>query len=190
MRSALERVRGMGSEIRRSLAESLLAGRGPHDVPPRLLEHSVYTFDAVMDQGAYLEVKRHRMMTQSAQRLSADLGYTVPRKMAEAGLEGQYRQAMERAAEAHAQLAAENPEAAAYVVPNGFRRRVLMTLNLREAYHFCELRSAPNAHFSVRRIALRMAELIREVHPLLGQWMSLPEGAEWKSIETENFLQV
>lgn len=78
----------------------------------------------------------------------------------------------------------------AYVVPNAFNRRVLMTLNLRECFHLCELRSQPNAHFSIRRIALRMADLIREVHPMLAGFMRLPEGSDWRKIEEEHFFQV
>jgi hypothetical protein len=154
------------------------------------MEHAGYTFEALMDQGAYFEVKRHRMMTQTAQPLTANLGYAVPRLISDAGQEGTYREAMEEAAAAYRVLAEWNPHVASYVVPNGFRRTVLMTLNLREAYHFCELRSAANAHFSVRRIALRMAELLRQVHPILASFMRLPEDADWRQIESQHFTQV
>jgi hypothetical protein len=41
-----------------------------------------------------------------------------------------------------------------------FNRRVLATFNLREAYAFCQLRSAPNAHFSIRKVAERVAQEI------------------------------
>ena len=67
---------------------------------------------------------------------------------------------MEAAAETFTALAADFPAEATYVFPNAFNRRVLITLNLREAFHFCQLRSAPNAHFSIRRMAVRMFELI------------------------------
>jgi len=97
---------------------------------------------------------------------------------------------MERAAEAFSQLETWNPHVAAYLVPNGFNRRVLMTMNLREVYHFCELRAEKNAHFSIQRLALRMAEIIREVHPLLGAYLRLPQGADWRKIEAEHFTQV
>jgi thymidylate synthase ThyX len=97
---------------------------------------------------------------------------------------------MQAAAAAYHELASWNPHVAAYVVPNAFNRRVLMTLNLRECFHLCELRSQPNAHFSIRRIALRMADLIREVHPMLAGFMRLPEGADWRKIEEEHFFQV
>jgi len=70
----------------RRIAEHLLGKLGSHDVPLRELEHSSYTFDLTMDEGAYAEFKRHRMMTQSPQMLSANLGYSVPRLIVDAGL--------------------------------------------------------------------------------------------------------
>ncbi len=190
MEKVADFVRGLDGEARRELAGALLGRLGRHDVPLRALEHTTYTFDVLMDQGAYFEVKRHRMMTQTPQPLTARLGYALPRIIVEAGCEHAYREAMQTAAEAYEALAAWNPEVASYVVPNGFNRRALFTMNLREAFHFCELRSAPNAHFSVRRLALRMAEMIREVHPTLAAYMRLPEGADWRAVEAEHFSQV
>jgi hypothetical protein len=69
-----------------------------------------------------------------------------------------------------------------------FGRRVL--LNLREAFHFCELRSAANAHFSIRRLALQLAETLRETYPLLAPYLRLPDESEWKKLEAEHFTQV
>jgi thymidylate synthase ThyX len=185
---ALAQVRSFDGAGRRELAARLLGGLDRFDVAPRALEHTGYTFEVVLDQGAYFELKRHRLMTQTPQRLTASLGYAVPRLIAEAGFEGEYRAAMGAATEAYERLAGWNPDVAAYVVPNGFNRRVLVGLNLREAFHFCELRSAANAHFAIRRVALRMAERLREVHPLLCGFMRLPEGAAWQAVEAENFV--
>jgi thymidylate synthase ThyX len=97
---------------------------------------------------------------------------------------------MQVASDGYEQLAGWNRDVAAYLVPNAYNRRVLMSLNLREAYHFCELRSSRNAHFSVRRVALRMAESLRAVHPMLSSYMRLPEEETWQSVEEENFSQV
>jgi thymidylate synthase ThyX len=171
-----------------ALAEALLGHLDRHDIPLRELEHTSYTFDLIMDQGAYAEFKRHRMMTQTPQLLSANLGYAIPRRITDAGFEGEYRKSMEAAREAYLKLAAWDPLVAQYVVPNGFNRRVLATFNLREAYHFCQLRAAPNAHFSIRRIALRVAEEIRGVHPLLAKFMDLPDET-WMQIEKDFFTQ-
>jgi thymidylate synthase ThyX len=187
---ALEHVNSLDSEARASLADKLLGRLGKFDVPLRPLEHAVYTFDAILDQGAYFELKRHRMMTQTPQLLRGDLGYAVPRKITQAGFEERYRQAMDQAAQAYHKLAEWNPYVAAYLVPNGFNRRVLMTLNLREVFHLCELRAERNAHFSIRRLAMRMAEVVQGVHPLLAGYLRMPADETWQSVEEENFTQI
>jgi hypothetical protein len=180
----------MDAEARESLTQELMGRLGKFDVPLRAIEHAVYTFDSIMDQGAYFELKRHRMMTQTPQILRADLGYAVPLKVSQAGFEGRYREVMEKASEAYQKIAEWNPHVAAYLVPNGFNRRVLMTMNLREVFHFCELRAEKNAHFSIRRIAMRMAEIVQSVHPLLSAYLRMPEGETWRSVEKENFSRV
>jgi thymidylate synthase ThyX len=184
---ALEGISKASREVREKMAEDLLGGLSQHDIPLRELEYSSYTFDLVMDQGAYAEFKRHRMMTQTPQALTTRLGYCIPSQVKEAGFEGPYNKAMETAARTYEKLSAWNPHVASYVVPNGFNRRVLCSFNLREAYHFCQLRSAANAHYSIRRVAMRMAEQIQEVHPLLAKFMHLPKEDTWQSIEQEHF---
>ncbi len=185
--AALHKVRTAKELERIQMAEDLLGKLSRYDIPLRELEYTSYTFDLVMDQGAYAEFKRHRMMTQTPQELTTRLGYCVPSQVSEAGFESQYRQAMQKATSLYEKLADWNPHVAAYIVPNGFNRRVLCTFNLREAYHFCQLRSAANAHYSMRRVALRMAEQIQRVHPLLGKYMHLPEDETWQSIEAKHF---
>jgi thymidylate synthase ThyX len=172
------------------LADLLLGGRGRFDVPPRELEHAVYTFEAVMDQGAYFEFKRHRMMTQTPQWLRGDLGYAIPKLIVEAGFEEPYRVAMEQARDAYRQIAQWNPHVAAYLVPNAFNRRVLMTLNLRQLYHFCELRAAANAHFSIRRIALEMAAIVKQIHPRLTRYLRLPADLDRNQLDADHFSKV
>ncbi len=171
---------------REQLAESLLGQLGKFDVPLRELEHCTYTFDLIMDQGAYAEFKRHRMMTQTPQLQTAALGYATPRLMTEAGFGSQYEAAIELAKAMWERLNDFNPHVAQYVVPNGFNRRVLATFNLREAYAFCQLRAASNAHFSIRLVAQRIYEEIARVHPLLAKYMKLPD-EPWGKIEEEYF---
>ena len=187
---ALQAVHSAPDPERAGLADALLGRLSSHDLPLREMEHSVYTFDIVMDQGAYAEFKRHRMMTQTPQALTARLGYALPRLIVEAGFESRYRQAMEAAAATYEKLAEFNPHVASYVVPNGFNRGVLYTMNLREAYHFCQLRAVTNAHYSIRRVALRVVEEICRVHPLLAKYINLPEKEAWENIEAQYFTAV
>jgi thymidylate synthase ThyX len=96
---------------------------------------------------------------------------------------------MDAASQMYEKLYGFNPAVAQYVVPNGFNRRVLAQFNLREAYAFCQLRSAANAHFSIRRVAQRMYEEMARVHPLLTEYMKLPEET-WQGVEEGYFTAV
>jgi hypothetical protein len=185
---SLETILSITPAERLHLAESLLGRMKEHDAPLRELEYTTYTFDLVLDQGGYAEFKRHRMMTQTPQTLTARLGYTVPYRFAQAGFEPRYRTAMEAAIQAYEELTALNPQVAAYIVPNGFNRRVLFNMNLREAFAFCQLRSSAQAHFSMRRVAGRVAQEIQRVHPLLAKYISLPE-EPWQTVESQHFIQ-
>jgi len=186
--TALSYVESLNEEAKSKLAESLLGRLGRYDVPLRELEYCTYTFDLVMDQGAYAEFKRHRMMTQTPQRLTTRLGYATPLLITEAGFGPQYEAAMDAANQMFEKLYEFNPNVAQYVVPNGYNRRVLAQFNLREAYAFCQLRSAANAHFSIRRVAQRMYEEMVKAHPLLTKYMKLHDET-WQGVEESCFTK-
>ncbi len=171
-----------------ALAREALGRLAPHDIPLRELEHVTYTFDVILDQGAYFQIKRHRMMTQSPQALTVDLGYAVPRAFELAGFRAEYEAALQAAATAYHALAADFPAEAGYVVPNAYNRRLLMTLNLREAFHLCELRGAAHAHFSVRRCAGEIQAAIGHVHPRLAAFMRCQPYPAWQDIQHEYFV--
>ena len=185
---ALAYVKSLKKAERTKLADALLQRLGKYDAPVRELEYASYTFDLIMDQGAYAEFKRHRMMTQTPQRLTTRLGYTMPRLITEAGFGAQYEATMESASKLYEKLYQFNPSVAQYIVPNGFNRRVLAEFNLREAYAFCQLRSAVNAHFSIRRVAQRMYDEIARVHPLLTKYMKIHEET-WQVVEGNYFTK-
>ena len=186
---ALAYVKSLKKKERTELADTLLKRLGKFDTPLRELEYSTYTFDLVMDQGAYAEFKRHRMMTQTPQRLTTRLGYTIPLLVTEAGFGSKYEAAMESAIKMYEKLVEFDPNVAQYVVPNGFNRRVLAQFNLREAFAFCQLRSASNAHFSIRRVAQKMYEEMARVHPLLTKYMKLHDET-WQGVEENYFTKV
>lgn len=183
----IQQVRSLPPSERQHLAHSLLGAASKFDIPLRELEHSSYTFELVLDQGAYFEFKRHRMMTQTAQPLSTHLGYAMPEAFSAAGMDTAFCQAMDLAQEAYLKMQGFNPEVASYVVPNAYRRRVLFTTNLRSLDHFIALRSAPNAHFSMRRVAHRIAEEIRKVTPLFGAYLHESPGETWQNVESLYF---
>jgi thymidylate synthase ThyX len=182
-KGALRQVKAMSTAQRENLVDTLFTKRGQFDAPLRAIENTSYMVECTLDQGAYFELKRHRIMTQLPQRLSTRLGYCMPKLIVEAGLEDNFREMMDATARDFDTLAAWNPDVASYVVPNAYNRRVLMNFNLREAFHFCELRSQPNAHFAIRRLAFRLAEEIHRVHPLLGSRLRVEKKVTWQDIE-------
>jgi thymidylate synthase ThyX len=186
----LEWVEHIPPEKKSELTKQLLGKLNTHDIPIRELEHTYFTFDVSLDQGAYFELKRHRMMTQTPQALSPHLGYASPLRFASANLMMDFHAAMNSAREAYEQIAIFNPQVASYVVPNAFNRRVLLTFNLRTADHFIALRTAPNAHFSIRRIACRIAEIIRNTAPLLSQYLRINPTETWQEIEQQHFTDM
>lgn len=159
-----------------------------HTIPVRELENANFTFDLIMDQGAYFEVKRHRMMMQTPQPLTTHLGFATPLAIREAGVLDAYVDAMKKAAETYIDLEAVNPALASYVVPNAYNRRLLITTNLRSLFHFIRLRSASNAHFAVRRVAQRIAEEITKGLPELAPYLGRNKAETSMDIEQAFFL--
>ncbi len=183
----LKTVKRMDAEAKRKLLRLLLSERDRHVLPLRELEHIQFKFEVTLDQGAYYEVKRHRMMTLTPRPLTACLGYATPKLIESAGLASEYNDLMQMASDTYASLSQVSPQAAAYVVPNAFNRRFLISINLRSAMHFIALRSALNAHFAIRRMALKMAEEIENVLPGICDLLPKCQEESVTSIESEFF---
>lgn len=139
--------------------------------PGRALEEPSYLFELLADLGAYRDLQRHRVLTQERQPYTARHGYITPPELVEAGLEAAYREALERAGDVTTALEQAFPEQAGYALPFAYRVRWRVRLNLREAYHLLELRSAPQGHPSYRRVAQEMFAAIAAVHPSLAEGM-------------------
>lgn len=188
-KQCIETIQNLPLEDQRGLAADILGSLGKFDIPQRELEHSAFTFEIILDQGAYFELKRHRIMTQSVQTISPNLGYAIPSAITRAGLEDHFKQTMQMAAQTYHHLSAISPHVAAYIIPNAFNRRVLLSMNLRSAEHLVSLRSAPNAHFAMRRVAQRLSEEIRQRAPILGEYLRTNPSETWSEIETRYFTQ-
>jgi hypothetical protein len=187
---ALKYIQQMDGIQLETLVKEVTENIDRFDIPVRELEYATFIFDLIMDQGAYFEIKRHRMMTQTVQRLSTLLGYAVPKSFVDAGFENEYHDAMQLVHQTYLEIADWSPEVASYIVPNGYNRRLLLRANLRSLDHLLNLRSAPNAHFSVRRIAQRMTEEIIDINPLLGYWIRRDNSETWQSIENGFFSEI
>jgi thymidylate synthase ThyX len=167
----LAHVRALSDAERAQIIDAYLRRRGPHDQPLRALEHLTYTFEILVDYGAYRDIQRHRMATQTRQMPSPSHGYSIPDEFARYGLQAEFEACMTRAAETYQHLASASPSMASYVLPLAYRCRVLITWNLRELHHFVQLRSAKQGHISYRRIAQEVYHLLARHHPLLAQYI-------------------
>lgn len=151
--------------------ETIMAKRGIHDSAPEEFEATRYTFDTVMDYGAYRDMQRMRRCTQVPQDMDFRLGYSVPDGIQEAGLTDKYRRIMDEITKKLVFLDTRNEVLPKYATPLGFYHRSLHVYDLAQAYYVIELRSKPKGHISYRRIVTDMYNEIKRVHPLLATWI-------------------
>jgi thymidylate synthase ThyX len=154
--------------------------RGKHD--ELLREFSAgqsLRFDILMDIGGFRDMHRHRRCVQVLQCYTTAHGYDLPEGIAEAGLQPQYEAAVKAAHTAHAKLASspapEAAQSADYVLPLGTRMRALFKMDFAEALYISELRSAPQGHFSYRRVAWEMYQSVKKQHPALAEYFRVTD---------------
>lgn len=168
---ALELVKN-NPEIRSKVISAALEDRGPHEAPPREFEHAWFAHEIVMDYGAWRDIQRHRLCTQTNQPLGTDLGFEMPDEIAEIGKAKEFEQVMGQAKELNRAILEAGLEAEAeYVVPMAYKRRLLVAWNLRELFHFIELRSGKKGHPSYRRIAQEIWRGLNQAHPLIASFI-------------------
>ena len=183
----LHYVKGLSIAEKSEIVDKLFENVGKYDIPLRELEYANLSFDLIMDQGAWFEFKRHRMMSQTVQSFGIEHGYAIPLAISEAGLTDIYSESMDEMAKLYQKIAAWNPQVAAYVLPNAFNRRVYCQANLRSLFHFIKLRTAPNAHFSIRHLAYGMLELLKPHYPLFADKIMAKDGLSSQSLKEEFF---
>ena len=153
--------------------------------PGRALERCGYRFDVLSDYGAFRDLQRHRMMTIEWQRLTPHHGFILPEAVTEAGVDGQFIEAMERSAQLFNDLDGPFPSQAPYAVSLAYRLRYSMQFNAREAIHLLELRSRPQGHPTYRTVAQQMHEQIAEVagHRAIAAMMSYVDHSSEADLE-------
>lgn len=165
-------VKKMSQEEKLNILNAYLSERTHRrDKPGRALENVYYTFDILADFGIYRDLQRHRALTQERQDLTVKHGYILPQEIIDAGFKGEVETALKRAAEAYGNISAQYPKEAQYVVPFAYKIRWYFTVNLREAFHLIELRTTPQGHPNYRKICQLLFQKIKEVHPLLAQYL-------------------
>jgi thymidylate synthase ThyX len=157
--------------------------RGRHD--ELLREFSAgqaLRFDILMDIGGFRDMHRHRRCVQILQGFTSAHGYAIPEGVPEAGIQALYEDAIQAAHSACATLAAgsapEAAESAQYVLPLATKSRALFKMDFAEALYISELRSAPQGHFSYRRVAWEMYRAVERKHPALAPYFRVTDADE------------
>jgi thymidylate synthase ThyX len=172
-RKIWQKVKKLNQKEKEKIIDEALKRKGEYDRPLRELEHVYYTFDILVDYGAFRDIQRHRMCTQTNQDATCEHGYAMPYEFQEVGARDQFIKCMERAKEAYDQIFKKFPKEAQYIVPLAFKKRVLITWNLRELFHFIPLRSSPKGHISYRVVAQKIFDEIEKVHPGLARYIKV-----------------
>ena len=170
-RQIKEKVKTLTPEQKEKILETAFKDMGEHNWPIRELEHAYYTFDILIDYGAFRDIQRHRICTQTNQPATCDHGYAMPEEINELGLSEEYQECMEKAAGAFYKIREKFPVEAEYITPLAYKKRVLMTANFREWWHFIKLRSGKRGHISYRRVAQEIYYEIKKVHPRLAKYL-------------------
>ena len=165
-------VSAMPQEERKKIILAYIGTRSNRrQKPGRAFENAFYTFSLTGNFGMYRDLHRHRILTQERQLLTTKHGFEMPNELVDAGFDGRVKEAVAAADSLYSKLSLEMPHEAQYIVPLGCRMRWYMKMNLREAYHFCELRSMRQGHLDYRKAAQDMHALIAKTHPLLASGM-------------------
>ena len=168
-RKVLAVVRDWSEKQKQDTIAVALSNRGPYDELPREFRSGyAFTFDILMDIGGWRDMHRHRRCQQIQQNFTTVHGYDVPSPLIQAGLDSEYRQAMDAVRDDIDRLRKVSGEAALYAIPFGFKVRCLFKMDFAEAEYIAKLRSGVKGHWSYRTIAWLMKQKLTERYPALG----------------------
>jgi thymidylate synthase ThyX len=137
--------------------------------PGRAFEMVDYTFELFTNFGIFRDLHRHRILTIVRQFLSTRHGYDLPQELVDSGLDKDFRDCMYLSKQVYEEIAKTMPEEAQYVVNFAYRYPYFIKMNLREACHMIELRTAPQGHPDYRIACQKIYREIERVHPQLAQ---------------------
>ena len=146
-----------------------------------VLDHVVYMFEIEdCSRVTTHQLVRHRTASydQESQRFSAATRegvVTPPHIQSKSSALEIYGRTLKDVYAAYEQLVASGipKEDARYVLPNGIKTKIVMTLNARSLMHIVWQRTALQAQWEIRELAVSLMSLAREATPEL--WTSIIE---------------
>jgi thymidylate synthase ThyX len=135
------------------------------DAPPRDFELPDFTFQAVVSASNFAQLKRHRMATLIPGDYDIGFENTIPGSIRENGLEGEFKEIIDRTNRVYLHLKEKYGQAADYILTNSHCRPVVMKMNLREFYHFVRLRSDEHTQWDIRSLSHQLIQKVKEIMP-------------------------
>lgn len=171
-RNILAVVRTWTEQQKQDTIDVAMSARGPYDeLIKEFRSGYAFTFDVLMDIGGWRDMHRHRRCQQIQQNFTTLHGYDVPPLLVQAGLDQEYRQAMDAVRLDIEQLKKTSAEGSLYATPFGFKVRCLFKMDYAEAEYIARIRSGVKGHWSYRTIAWLMKQKIAARYPMLGDRM-------------------
>jgi Predicted alternative thymidylate synthase len=161
----LMQARQMSARDKTLLFKSAFANIKSYDAVLRELENVDLQFELVMSASCFAQLKRHRMATIISQDYEPRLGVTIPAAVRKVGRQKEFMEVIKKTNDAYKQIKQKQPLAAAYVLTNAHRKRVLMKFNARELYHLVRMRADVHAQWDIRELSEKMLKAARKVMP-------------------------
>ncbi len=169
-RAILRVVQDWTDKQKHDLIDVAQRRRGPYDELIKEFRSGYgFVFDILMDIGGWRDLHRHRRCQQVQQNFTTAHGYDIPPPLTEAGLDHDYRVAMDAVKMDIETLRKADQESALYAIPFGFKVRCLFKMDYAEAEYIARLRSGVKGHWSYRAIAWQMKQKIAERYSFLGE---------------------
>ncbi len=157
-----------------ALKEAFLTKRVPFD-PALVMEHVVYMFEIEdCSRVTTHQLVRHRVASydQESQRFSAATkeGVVVPPRVeSNEAARRIFDETLKRVYAAYDELVSAGvaKEDARYILPNGIKTKIVVTINARSLMHIVWQRTALQAQWEIRELATTLHRLAKEATPEL-----------------------
>ncbi len=143
-----------------------------YDAAPREFECAQLTYSLNVSSACFGQLKRHRIATVVCQEYDTGVGYTVPESVKIVGEVKRFAEMIKQTEELYHRIEKKYSGVGSYILTNAHRKRVLLSVNLRELYHISRLREDSTAQWDIRDKAHKMTRLAKKVMPVTTQLLA------------------
>lgn len=172
-----DKAKALTGGERDNIFEKYLTKRSKHDLMMRALKVGSFTFEFLIDIGAWRDVKRQRVGTILKQNITADLGYDYPELLTETdklkAVKDEYDSLMFETSKLYKEVKSEFPFEAQYIPAMGHYMRCLYEFHPRQAQYVIELRTKSGGHHSYRTLFHDVFKEVEKVIPRLAKYINV-----------------